>query len=134
MFHFLKFLLILMCLVSSNKSAMGGTVGPFWPDSIIPYKILASDFDPAQKAKIESVLNQFSLSLQVDERKCIQFVRKENETDYILFMDNGECSSEIGFVNGVNRISLNKKCISSRNIIHQLMHRLGFDHEHSRPD
>jgi hypothetical protein len=120
--------------MSNNKPVISGTIGPFWPESIIPYKFFASDFDSALKAKIESYLNQFSISLQVEQRKCIEFVKRENESDYILFMDNGDCSSEIGFVNGVNRISLNKKCISSRNIIHQLMHRLGFDHEHSRPD
>jgi hypothetical protein len=44
--------------MSNNKPVISGTIGPFWPESIIPYKFFASDFDSALKAKIESYLNQ----------------------------------------------------------------------------
>ena len=40
--------------MSNNKPVISGTIGPFWPESIIPYKFFASDFDSALKAKIES--------------------------------------------------------------------------------
>ena len=46
----------------------------------------------------------------------------------------GDCSSGIGFVKGINQISLEKKCLKTSTIMHELMHRLGFDHEHSRHD
>lgn len=46
------------------------------------------------------------------------------------------CSSGVGFNDKTkeHKISLEDNCLSVGTIMHEVMHRLGFEHEHSRPD
>ena len=110
-------------------------VGPVWPTKKIPYafsNILEFDFEA--RVLIERAIKMFEISLAIDGDTCIDFVPRRNESDYILFVDGGDCSSGLGYYKGVNRISLSKYCYQVGTIMHEIMHRLGFDHEHSRID
>ena len=44
------------------------------------------------------------------------------------------CWSYVGKQNGVQYIQLSRGCINERTISHEVMHSIGFFHEHTRPD
>ncbi|CAG0924489.1 unnamed protein product [Notodromas monacha] len=47
----------------------------------------------------------------------------------------GACYSKLGFIGGKQEICLSDKGVNRKGtIMHEVMHALGFDHEHSRPD
>lgn len=133
---FIIILTIAILLQKINSSRLKrSAVGPIWPSLRIPYSFSNQvDFDIEQRAKIEHILFQIQSILSVANDTCIQFTPREQELDYILFMDNGDCSSSVGYAKGINKISLSKECITTEVVMHEIMHRLGFDHEHSRHD
>ena len=50
------------------------------------------------------------------------------------FIYDENCQSQVGRQEGENEIRLSEKCLFNGQIQHEVMHSLGFDHEHSRPD
>ena len=56
-----------------------------------------------------------------------------NDPNHILYHE-GECWSSAGNCKGVQYIQLSDRCFSERTISHELMHSIGFLHEHQRPD
>lgn len=72
------------------------------------------------------------------ETTCVKFVPKTiQDVDYALIVKGYWCSSPIGFKKtDVNPhvISLSRPCMTRETILHELMHTLGFFHEHNRPD
>merc|ERR1739838_893812 len=68
-------------------------------------------------------------------KSCIRFRLRKRDTDYIIFYgDVGGCSSHLGKMGGRQRIDLGPSCIKRGNILHEIMHVLGFAHEQARPD
>ena len=58
------------------------------------------------------------------------FVASEND-----LMEKGQgCWSYIGRIGGEQMISIGPNCLREGVIIHEILHALGFFHEHSRPD
>jgi hypothetical protein len=127
-------LLLLLAIARSASSAhvtlerlvvqKRAAVGPKWSQQKIPFafsNIIEFDFD--DRAKIKWVLQQIQESLSIDGNKCIEFVERTVEKDYILFVDKGDCSSGVGFFPGTNPISLAKKCLDTGTIIHEVVHR-----------
>lgn len=99
-------------------------VGPIWPVPQIPYAFSnIIEFDFQDRIKIKSVLKEIEESLSVNGDKCIEFVERINQKDYILFVDKGDCSSGIGYYPGNNKISLSRECLTTGTIIHEVMHR-----------
>ncbi|CAF0843490.1 unnamed protein product [Brachionus calyciflorus] len=136
---FLEYLTIsiLLCLNLSFCSNINkrSAVGPLWPNKKIPYTFSnIIEFNLNERELIKNALKQLETSLAINGETCLEFIERHNEPDYILFTDNGECSSGIGYFPGKNRISLADDCIKTGTVIHEVMHRLGFDHEHSRQD
>jgi hypothetical protein len=113
-------------VIQERRRFRRSPVGPVWPSKKIPYafsNILEFDFEA--RVIIERAIKKFEISLAIDGEPCLDFTPRKNEKDYILFVDNGDCSSGIGFYSGVNRISLSKYCYQEGTIMHELMHRLG---------
>lgn len=68
---------------------------------------------------------------------CIQFIKKTNETDYLMIGSDfpSVCASHIGRQGGKQILHLGPDCYKRiGTTIHELMHALGFYHEHMRPD
>lgn len=52
----------------------------------------------------------------------------------LLFDYSGECLSYVGMIGGRQELYLGHSCFKIGIILHELMHALGFYHEHCRPD
>ncbi|XP_046647126.1 zinc metalloproteinase nas-8-like isoform X2 [Daphnia pulicaria] len=102
-----------------------------WPDAKIPYEISAT-YTPEQRAIIAFSMKAFH------NKTCIRFVRRTTEKNYIRIKKTGKgCWSDIGMTGLKQTVSLDDRCILSGApgvVIHELMHALGFQHEHQRPD
>nr|CAH0099534.1 unnamed protein product [Daphnia galeata] len=102
-----------------------------WPTSQILY-VLASNYTPRQREIIAIAIATYH------NLTCIRFVPRTTERNYIRIKKTGEgCWSYVGRIGRRQTISLDDKCILHSRpglVIHELMHTLGFYHEHQRPD
>nr|XP_042900369.1 uncharacterized protein LOC107450195 [Parasteatoda tepidariorum] len=100
-----------------------------WDDGIIPYK-LSEKFNSKQKAMIKEAIADFK------EKTCISFIPHTNETQFLVIRTGKGCGAVLGKVPGGSSqsVSLASGCFSKGILLHELMHALGFIHEHNRPD
>lgn len=98
----------------------------YWPSSTIPYYVQPNVPNPERIFKALSYLS---------EKTVLEFVPIEEGTqDAIVFettMDH--CFSYVGRVTGPQPLYISDGC-EWFNIAHEVLHALGFMHEHSRPD
>lgn len=101
-----------------------------WPEGIVPY-VISSDFSAVETTFIETVMLEFHFFT------CVRFRRRQDEEDYIHIVApiQRHCTSYIGRQGRRQDVRLNKiHCLNRNTILHELMHVLGFVHEHSRYD
>ena len=70
-------------------------------------------------------------------RYCVKFQNRYNEINYLKIQNDVGCFSYIGKLKnkGSQTLSLDSiSCLDEATIAHELVHALGFDHEHNRPD
>uniref|UniRef100_A0A670IPQ0 Metalloendopeptidase n=1 Tax=Podarcis muralis TaxID=64176 RepID=A0A670IPQ0_PODMU len=67
---------------------------------------------------------------------CIQFVPYSNQRDFIAIAPLSGCFSSVGRIGGMQVVSLAPACLRKGKgvALHELMHVVGFWHEHSRAD
>ncbi len=97
----------------------------FWPQGIIPYEIGPG----VSKKLIDDAIDEFT------QKTTLQFTERENEMDAIRFtMTKDElCQSFLGKQGGLQPIFVTPSCGKGQ-IIHEIMHALGFVHEQNRED
>lgn len=96
-----------------------------WKDPKIPY-VLPPSF-PLHK-EVQEVLTYLNRQSQ------LQWVPYNGELDAIVFQETKEhCFSFLGKTGGLQPVLLSKKC-GFQEILHELLHAVGFIHEHSRTD
>ncbi len=103
--------------------------GRHWPNGRVPY-YLESGFDDNERQQIAKAIVFF------EKNTCIRWVSKQNnERSWVLFTrkPNG-CYSGVGKENGENKLNLGFGCFQLVVVIHEMLHRIGFIHEQSRPD
>ncbi|KAK7085099.1 hypothetical protein SK128_009177 [Halocaridina rubra] len=100
-----------------------------WPGGIVPYHLGPSITSGQQQVILDAMADYHS-------RTCIQFVERTWEDDYIeIVSDVPGCWSYFGRIGGMQRLTLDANgCIYVGTAIHELMHALGFYHEHTRDD
>jgi hypothetical protein len=91
--------------------------------------------DKLSKNKRQQILDSFKL---LEQNSSLKFKEKTSEIEFMEFVVGGNensCgSSLIGKRLGGQIISINESCDSDSPILHEIMHALGFQHEHQRPD
>ena len=95
-----------------------------WPTSRIPYFIKPDVSDPARIARAVDYFNQST---------PVQLVPFEGQDDALVFENGKGCKSYVGRIGGHQPILLEAGC-QTQEIIHEIMHALGFVHEQSRTD
>lgn len=71
---------------------------------------------------------------EIEDRSCLRFQARVSEPNYVrIFRGNG-CFSQVGLVGGPQMVSLGIGCIRHTIIMHELLHAVGFHHEHTRSD
>ncbi|RVE66188.1 hypothetical protein OJAV_G00124300 [Oryzias javanicus] len=100
--------------------------GKRWPTRSIPY-----DISPEIDGRTRDI--QAAMAM-VSEHTCLSFHRRnDSQRDYIFFKTGHGCASFVGFSGGVQSVFVAPEC-SVGNIAHEVLHTLGFQHEHTRMD
>ncbi|XP_071519339.1 astacin-like isoform X1 [Panulirus ornatus] len=99
-----------------------------WTGGVVPYVFSAVGADI--QAEILRGMQE------IEEKTCIRFVPRTSEANYIqIFITGSGCWSYVGMLGGMQQVSLSTYgCIYHGTIIHELMHAIGFYHEHNRND
>ncbi|XP_037547899.1 astacin-like metalloendopeptidase [Nematolebias whitei] len=100
-------------------------VGITWPTTNIPFEI-----SPEVENRTSDILTAMAM---LSEHTCITFHKRNAEPDYVLFQTGNGCASYVGFIGGRQGLFVAPNC-SSGNIAHELLHTIGFQHEHTRSD
>ncbi|VDD96610.1 unnamed protein product [Enterobius vermicularis] len=99
-----------------------------WPNARIPYTI-SSQYTSHERALLARAVKEYH------DKTCIKFVpRTSGEDDYLFIGKVDGCFSEVGRTSGVQVLSLDNGCLEYATIIHEMMHVVGFYHEHERWD
>ncbi|XP_050690946.1 astacin-like isoform X1 [Eriocheir sinensis] len=100
-----------------------------WTNGIVPYT-LGGSITSGQQTVILAAMADF------ESKTCLRFRERTTESNYINIVsnDNG-CWSYVGMLGGRQQLSLDVNgCIYVGTAIHELMHAVGFYHEHTRDD
>jgi Astacin (Peptidase family M12A) len=97
----------------------------YWDGGVIPFSIHASMPNPERVLRVIAYFN---------ETTPVRFVPYNGQSDSVVFMPfEGLCLSYLGRVSGNQPIYLDDRC-NEHEITHEIMHALGFIHEHTRAD
>ncbi|CRK89460.1 CLUMA_CG003201, isoform A [Clunio marinus] len=106
-----------------------------WPKNkegfvIVPYYISRNSHFSSEQIH----LMRYAMDA-VEQETCIRFRERKYEKDFVNIFAGKYCKSNLGRTGGGQELSLNKlKCMQKGIIIHELLHALGYIHEHNRPD
>ncbi|XP_039262787.2 MAM and LDL-receptor class A domain-containing protein 1-like isoform X1 [Styela clava] len=105
------------------------TYGTMAGKVLIPYKI-AAKYNRTEVAIIKSGMELYT------KHTCIRFVPKKSEIAYIFITDAKGCWAYVGKTGYSSQtVSLGRPgCVAKGITAHELMHVVGFQHEHSRTD
>ncbi|XP_061732182.1 astacin-like metalloendopeptidase [Nerophis ophidion] len=96
-----------------------------WSSLQIPYEI-----NPNLEARTDEILAAFKM---VSKNTCLTFRKRTTEKDYIAFVSSRGCASYVGPIGGRQGVHVGPTCMVG-NIVHEILHALGFYHEHTRQD
>ncbi|XP_054711653.1 astacin-like metalloprotease toxin 5 [Uloborus diversus] len=97
-----------------------------WPGGVVPYVIM-SDVEHL-RTSIQSAMRH------IEQNSCVRFVQRSNQQDYIKIFSHTGCYSHWGRIGGEQLLSLAGGCEPFGTIVHELLHAIGFEHEHNRSD
>ncbi len=85
----------------------------------------------------EALSNQESIQQAIEEVESLtslRFPKRTNQPNYVKFKKGSRnCYSQVGMVGGEQTISLSPNC-GKGEILHEILHAIGFLHEQNRPD
>nr|XP_029707783.1 astacin-like metalloprotease toxin 2 [Aedes albopictus] len=72
----------------------------------------------------------------IESISCVRFVGRKYEVGYVrIIAESSGCWADTGRSPGVSELNLGPGCFESEGtVLHELMHTLGFLHQHTRPD
>uniref|UniRef100_A0A224XEZ8 Metalloendopeptidase n=1 Tax=Megacormus gertschi TaxID=1843536 RepID=A0A224XEZ8_9SCOR len=106
-----------------------GKVPKTWPGGVVPFVVDKTLIVyPAYRRVIQKAMNN------IEKKSCVRFKYRTKEKDYIRLVLSKRCSSNIGKKGGRQILRLHVSCVNIGIVLHELMHALGFNHEHTRYD
>ncbi|XP_074471219.1 low choriolytic enzyme-like isoform X2 [Sebastes fasciatus] len=103
-----------------RKSANGNVEIPF---------LINQEYDDTERSEILGAMKDFEC------KTCIRFIPRETQRAYLSVEPKSGCSSLLGTTGGKQVLSLQRfGCVRHGIIQHELLHALGFYHEHTRSD
>uniref|UniRef100_A0A3Q2PFD3 Metalloendopeptidase n=1 Tax=Fundulus heteroclitus TaxID=8078 RepID=A0A3Q2PFD3_FUNHE len=111
------------CMSALQKDR--NAVGQSWTTTDLPYVI-----SPQINHRTDDIMAAMAM---VSEHTCITFHKRNSESNYVLFKIGNGCASHVGFIGGEQHVYVAPSC-SVGNIAHEILHTLGFQHEHTRLD
>ncbi|XP_055344390.1 astacin-like metalloendopeptidase isoform X3 [Paramacrobiotus metropolitanus] len=106
----------------------------FWPNNTIPYEFSKKQNALLTPKEMQIVLESMRIISHLSGN-CVKFVERASEEDYISFQKGLQCMSNIGRIGGKQAVMYSPACLKQHgDVQHELMHVLGFFHEHSRSD
>ena len=78
-----------------------------------------------------------AMDLITNRVSCITFEPATSSSiNFVTIVNSADCSSDLGMKGGEQHIYLNSGCFDDGLVtpVHELLHTLGFVHEHTRPD
>ncbi len=122
---------ILMGQVPSDKKGIENGISQpkktlLWPSNIIPYTITG---EITNTQPIVEAIDYFN------DNTSVRFVpAEEGDQSFLVFVAiENHCASHLGRTGGPQPVLISPKC-GKTEVMHELMHALGFVHEHSRQD
>lgn len=70
----------------------------------------------------------------IENHTCVRFIEQSDDYNHYIYIENSGdiCDSEIGYGQRSRQVlSLSPKCLNFGTAVHELMHVLGFFHQHS---
>jgi hypothetical protein len=102
-----------------------------WPNGQLIYKIRSGVYTSAQITVIKDAMSAISSNTS----NCITFKEQTNERNYVDIFNGSGCWSYMGMIGQAQQLSLQSDgCINKGIVMHELLHALGFFHEHTRAD
>ncbi|XP_055356249.1 uncharacterized protein LOC129601461 isoform X2 [Paramacrobiotus metropolitanus] len=106
----------------------------FWPNNTIPYEFSKKQNALMTSKEMQIILESMRL-ISLLSGNCVKFVERADEEDYVSFQKGLQCMSNIGRIGGKQAVVYSPACLKQHgDVQHELMHVLGFFHEHSRAD
>nr|BAM93574.1 hatching enzyme [Culaea inconstans] len=94
----------------------------------VPF-VISNSYDNTDKSVISTAMNEFR------DKTCIRFVPRSRETAYLSIEPRAGCYSSVGRTGNMQVVSLQRfGCVLKGLVEHELLHALGFYHEHTRND
>nr|ALA65674.1 astacin-like protein [Physocyclus mexicanus] len=115
-------------LVTKDSERLAAcTYAPKWPNGEVPYEVR-----PYADKYFRQYINGAIWHIQ--NNTCIRFRETSTEEPRLYFAVTGDCSSFLGRVYAQQPVELGPACHNIGGVVHELVHALGFGHEHQRSD
>ncbi|MBB4704376.1 astacin [Sphaerisporangium siamense] len=102
--------------------------GALWPGRTVPYEV-SPTLPAAAREALEAAVRDFH------GHTCVRFVPRTSEEHFLRVVPGDGCYSYVGRSAGAGQdLSIGQGCEHKGIVIHELMHAIGFYHEHSRAD
>jgi hypothetical protein len=98
-----------------------------WPKGKVPYV-----FDPGLPAAVRDTVEKAIAGFTA--QTCVRFVPRTEEAAFVHILAGTGCYSMVGMRGGRQDLSLGTGCNYAGTVVHELMHAIGFHHEHNRSD
>lgn len=112
-----------------DKMAVGDN-HRLWPGGSLPYQL---DFDTENNRYVRDLI--LSAVEEINAEGCVTLTAStRSDADHVSIQLGSDYSSHFGRQGGTQKLTVVAEKIHRGSVMHELMHALGFGHEHNRPD